>query len=353
MNPHIPLSQEEMLANDYKNQQERNLAELQVHSQLICDFCSFASSLGVQLAHRDFDYVETIGVLATAPLLVEKLLPAIARERDNLYPVSELFKTLSFDCYMPGYFVGPNFAVMAHSAFRRGHHEANNFAPRFIELFCDLPQEGVSKYLALDPNRVRIDINGPSYFERDTWFGAPFDREIERIPNGTVKLKPPMDVESHMISFFFADAYSLDIKWTEAGNIKTFQALEFKSEAITMSLDGSTYFPARYIHAEYDIAIGSFRHFDGALQLYTKDEYFQRRDSDFNHNAKHPLHLKARSNKLFKLNGTITVSQWVELCCHFLAGNPLAIEYFSGHYPPQVNEALLKLQSRANEKGKT
>lgn len=138
--------------------------------------------------------------------------------------------------------------------------------------------------------------------------------------------------------------YCLDIKWAQEGSIKTFQSLELKSENVKIEVDGVTVFPARYIHAEFDINAGTFRHFDGAMQYLSEIEYFARRDSDFNYNAKNHTQIKSQSRKLFKLNGPMQVKTWVDLVCHFLAGDPLAYEYFSGAYPRHLNEVLERIR---------
>jgi hypothetical protein len=155
-----------------------------------------------------------------------------------------------------------------------------------------------------------------------------------------VKLRPPLDLESRHISFFFANAYSLDIKWSESQGVKSFQALEMKTEEVRITVDGQQYFPARYLHAEFDLAANRFRHFDGAIQLFTEDEYFQRRDADFNMSLKNPAHVKARSKKVFKINGHLKTADWVKFCCHFFTANPLTFEYFNGEYPKSITETL-------------
>ena len=150
--------------------------------------------------------------------------------------------------------------------------------------------------------------------------------------------RPPLDMESRHVSFFFANAYCLDIKWSESDGIKSFQALEVKTEDIRIEVGGLRYLPARYLHAEFDLAANCFRHFDGAIQLFTEEEYLQRRDSDFNMTMKNPAHVK----------GSLRTEDWVEFCCHFFAGNPLAFEYFSGEYPKHVTETLERIRARAS-----
>ena len=227
-------------------------------------------------------------------------------------------------------------------------HPHANWAPRFIELFWAFDAPGVKKYIAIDEDRVRINVDGTGYFESDTWYGPPFNDDIRKIKPGTAKLRPPLDLESSYVNFLFANAYCLDIKWSESEGIKTFQSLEVKTEEVQIEFEGQKYFPARYIHAEFDMAANCFRHFDGAIQLYTKDEYFRRRDSDFNMTAKSSEHVKARSKKVFKFNGPLSTSSWVEFCSHFYAANPLTFEYFTGSYPKSVAENLQRIQARKN-----
>ncbi len=139
--------------------------------------------------------------------------------------------------------------------------------------------------------------------------------------------------------------HCLDVKWSESDEIKTFQSLELKTEDVQLEIDGQSYFPARYLHAEFDITTNCFRHFDGAVQFFLRDEYFQRRDSDFNMTAKNADHIKARSKKVFKLNGPLKADLWVELCCQFYAANPLTFEYFTGAYPQHITNILKKIQA--------
>lgn len=221
----------------------------------------------------------------------------------------------------------------------------NNWAPQFIDLFWAFDGPGIQKYIALDEDRVRIGVDGMGYVEADTWFGAPFNEDIGDIKPGIVKLRPPLDLDTDAVSMIFTDAYCLDVKWSESDGIKTFQALEVKSERTQIEVDGQRYFPARYLHAEYDLNAGCFRHFDGAIQLFTEDEYFQRRDSDFNMTMKNPAHIKARSTKVFKINGPLKAAQWVEFCCQFFAKNPLSFEYFCGDYPKSVTEAIERMRA--------
>ena len=205
----------------------------------------------------------------------------------------------------------------------------------------------VDSYVSLDLDRVRIDINGPDYLEKDTWYGAFFSKDISKISDGAVKLRPPSisSIKESLVNSLFSNAYSLDIKWdTDQQGIRTFQAEEFKVDSVVVKIDDMEYHPVRYIHAEFDIDTGYFRHFDGAVHLYLKDEYFPRRDLDLNYNTKHSIHIKSKSVKLFKMNGKVDIDTWTKYTSQFMPSNPLIIEYFEGKYPNNIAEVLDRLQ---------
>lgn len=341
------LEQNEMMSQYFAEMARHSREQLAQASGLIADFTALATAKGVALGPDSFEYIQTTGIIAKAPGIARVLLDQVRTERDGLLSFDEIASRLPTSPHREGCFVGANFIVMAHPCYRRGMHPINNWAPRFIDLFWRFGGPGIEKYIAIDEDRVRIDVDGPCYFEADTWYGAPFNEDIRSIKSGVVKLRPPPNLEPQQVSFHFAGVYCLDIKWSESQGIKTFQALEIKGEHVQIEVGGKLYFPARYLHAEFDIAANHFRHFDGAIQYFTEAEYFQRRDYDFNMTMKNPAHIKARSCKVFKINGPLRKEDWVAFCCHFYAANPLTFEYFSGKYPEHVIETLERIKENA------
>lgn len=326
---------------------QEEVEELTKSADIIEAFKEFTSQRGLKLIEENFKYIRTIGVVAVYPNLLSYLNPAIINDKEGLLDYKALCESFERKRFIPGYLSAENYKVMAHPYFRRGFNGVNNFAPRFVELFWAFNSPDIQTYISLDFDRVRIDTSEFEYREFDTWFGAKFDRNIEAISDGIVQLRPPLDLERRHISFIFADVYSLDIKWATKGNIKSFQLEEFKDETIKITKNDTEYYPVRYIHAEYDVSLKQFRHFDGAIHFYTEDEYFQRRDSDFNYNAKNPQ-IKTLSQKLFKMNGIISVDTWIDFTSHFLTSNPLVFEYFEGKYPERIQEILEKIRSMPN-----
>lgn len=345
----MPVNQEydEMTARYFADMEKEARERLAEASELISKFTTLAASKGVILNASSFDYIQTTGIVAKAPGIARTLLGPVKIERDGLLPFEEIANRFPPSPHCEGCFVGPDFILMAHPWYRREMHSLNNWAPRFIDLFWKFDRPGTQKYIAIDEDRVRIDIDRLGYFEGDTWFGAPFNEDIRNIKLGISKLRPPLDLASSYVSLFFANAYCLDIKWSESDGIKSFQALELKTSNVRIKVGDQHYHPARYLHAEFDLSDNCFRHFDGAVQLFTEDEYFQRRDCDFNMMTKSSAHIKARSRKVFKINGPLSTADWVKFCCHFYAANPLTSEYFCGEYPDHVTETLARIRKLA------
>lgn len=328
---------------------EEEKEEIASHAGQINAFSDFMRSKGVVLTADNFKYQQTVGIIATYPNIITLLHPSLIADKEGLFVFDNLLKHFERRGFANGYLYADNFMLMAHPYFRRGFHAINNFAPRFVELFWNHTDPMIEKFILLDNDRVRINVDNSTYMEFDTWFGAKFNRDIRQVPDGIVKVRPPADIHESHISFFFSDAYSLDVKWTTKNSIKSFQAEEFKTEAIKIIKDGKEYFPVRYVHAEFDMEKNFFRHFDGAIHFYTETEYYARRDADFNYNSKEGTQIKTLSQKLFKMNGVVTVDTWITFTSHFLTGNPLVFEYFEGEYPEHITDMLQKVR-KANQK---
>ncbi len=327
---------------DYLREQTASM--LQENKELIEHFKKHALSKGVQLSDSDFDYVQSIGVVASKPNLLLNLSNKIQPDKEGLIKFSTLANQFELNKFVSGYFYDTNFMVMPHHFFRRGFSKCNNFAPLLVERLWSLNDPNIETSIAVDLDRVRINVDETMYFEMDTWYGAPFSKNISTISDGLAKSSPPLDLESSHISFLFNDAHSLNVIWNTKDGVKSFQAEEFKTEDVKIQIDGQFFYPARYIHAEYELDKQQFRHFDGAVHLYTEDEYYRRRDYDFNYNSKGNGHIKAKSVKIFKMNGIIDVDTWVDYCCQFCSGNPLILEYFDGKYPDNVSDMVNKLR---------
>jgi hypothetical protein len=326
---------------------DENTKELAANRNLIDAFIEHCNHLGIFLGEESITYIPMIGLVASYPGLLGYLSTEIKPDKEGLIDFSYLNTVLPRRQGPEGYLWGPNYMAMASPYFRREYGPSSHYTPRFIDLFWKFNDPAVNQYISLDFNRVRINLDRRQPLVEDTWYGSGFDRTIAKIPDGVVKLRPPTDLKPFMVDFLFKNTYSLDIKWETTGIVRVFKAEEFKNDETTVIVDGSVLYPVRYVHAEFDISLGHFRHFDGAIHFYSKDEYFTRRDSDLNYNSKNSVQIKTHSQKLFKLNGKIEIETFIELTCHFLFANPLVFEYFQGSYPAHISDMIDALRKSA------
>lgn len=340
----MTTERDDLIRNYQNHLKEEKENELSENSELIRNFTEFSSEKKVFLQNENFDYVPTIGIIVTYPNIVALLNNNIKEDKEGLVEVSILEKEFIKKPFATGYYYSDKYMVMAHPYFRRGHRNNSNFSPRFVEEFWRLNKPENFKYISIDCDRVRINVDNRMYMEFDTWFGAKFKKNISEIEDGIIKLRPPLDLDSFDIDFLFGNTYSVDIKWSSKEGIKVFQLEEFKSEKEKITKDGIEYFPVKYIHAEYDQISEKNRHFDGAIHFYTMEEYYLRRDEDFNYNTKNNLQLKTLSQKLFKINGKVELTDWINLVSHYLTADPLIFEYFEGKYPDHVVEYIEKIR---------
>jgi hypothetical protein len=280
------MNKEELIKLMIERQIQEKAEEMKKHTSRIDAFIQLCSANNIIVTESDIQYNPAIGIHVDKEGILNSLLIDVLVDKDGLYSLKELFEVKSAKKTQSGFLLLSDYIVIASPLFRRKFSRHNNFAPHFIDLFWSMNDVSMEYSVALDKDRIRIDDGSMWYMEEDTWYGAPFNEDISKISDGVVKLVPPFDLDDMDNSFLFNDAYSVEVKWSIKGDIKTFQAIEFQSEKITIKRHGENYHPARYLHAEYDMRKLSFRHFDGAVQYFNNQDYIARRDSDFNYDNK-------------------------------------------------------------------
>ncbi|MNG84186.1 hypothetical protein D3C79_429210 [compost metagenome] len=333
------VTDNEMMERYYRQREEMKNFLLEKFAVGVKKISNILGENGHSLKDEDFEYSDPVGLTVKFDNIVSILSPELERDKDNLIKCKQL-EGFYQKKNREGYYYSNDYMLMLSPFLRRRMYPGNNWAPQFVTKFWASDFNDIEVAIALDYDRIKIDVSDYGYAEFDTWFGAPFEEGIVNIKDGISKLKPPMGIEARVVNILFNEIYSLDIKWDTKGYIKTFQSLEFSNENVIIELQGEIFHPAKYIHAEFDIKSGLFRHFDGAIHFYTPTEYIARRDSDFNHTFKSKSQLKAKAKKIFKLDGKITKELWLEFTCHFFTGNPLILEYFTGSYPQYVIDGL-------------
>ena len=105
-----------MAAQEYDEIMARYLADIEKLSRerladasdLIAKFMDLAASKGVVLGTENFEYIQTIGIVAKSQGIARTLLGPIKVERDGLLPFNEITSRFSPCPHFAGCFTGPD-----------------------------------------------------------------------------------------------------------------------------------------------------------------------------------------------------------------------------------------------------
>ncbi len=81
--------------------------------------------------------------------------------------------------------------------------------------------------------------------------------------------------------------------------------------------------PEVHSHSERVQGFKRLRHFDGAVKVYSEDQYEARLSSQMPHETK-----SIKKIKLFRIDGDVDVDKWIELTSYFFKSNEMVIQYF-------------------------
>lgn len=166
------------------------------------------------------------------------------------------------------------------------------------------------------PDIFRLNPAGTSHMlvERAAMYGKPFQKEW-------LKTLKKVEIAEHMPdpSNPFEQGHRTQFIWEPLPSEKKVQ---FAIEELPDS--DHKLVSTRFIHGIYDLATEEFEHFDGAIQVYTFDEYQIRLTQ----------HLKNHNNnydkaKIFLVDSGVTIEQGEKLISAFYRWNTMPIEYFT------------------------
>lgn len=246
-------------------------------------------------------------VLATCPNLASKF------DDDGL-----LMLDREFDMFDGGLRHGDSF-LHYHQFLRRGFSSNPNFDfLGTLARYCHTTGAHNSFRVAIDHRRIMRFEDYQQVMELDTWFGPKFDRG---------KLDDPTYVGLTVLGRIYPcslDSYPLEKteffwKSNEGESVKTLEIEELSCP--TKPYDN--WHINRYVHSERDMKNRTFRHFDGAAKVYAQNSYQERLNQAMPKNAR-PSHYI----KLFRVDGTTDLDDWLSLVSMFYKGNEMVIEYF-------------------------
>jgi hypothetical protein len=219
-----------------------------------------------------------------------------------------------------------------HQLLRRGFTSNPNFD--FTALFLQYYQKtkpGNSFRVAIDHHRIMTKEFYSQIMEFDTWFGPSFNKAKIDDPNET-----GLTVVKRNKNSLFELTNRLDrteFFWFYRDGIKTFEVEEISDQDYCFD----NYNFNRYIHSERDIGNKITRHIDGAVKVYLKDTYADRKNSYI------PKEMKCyKKIKLWRIDGDIDFDSWINLISFFYKGNEMIIEYFN----PEEFKQMFELRIR-------
>lgn len=330
------------LQEEYHSKREEfRKQQLEEHKEKIIEFIEYCKLRELNLTLSDFDYTMKIGGMAVLENIVYLLNKDIILDKDGLVNVNDLCTKYNFNNMGNGYFYNNHYKIMINNMLRLKFSKTNHYNQSLIDTIFEVGKNNLL-YIALDSDRIDICVEDTFYSEKAYNYGVRFDMNISNLKTSAVLYKPETNIPPDIINMFFEDAYSLDIKWYLRNGVKTFQAYEFKTENTKINYKNKELYPVRYVHSEFDMQDNCFKHIDGSIHFFEKNDYFIRRDENFNYDYKLKNSIKPLSKKLFKVNGNISTKQWIKIVSDYFFQNPLIIEYFNGSYPRKILEVLEK-----------
>jgi hypothetical protein len=308
---------------------------------IISAFKAFSRDFGLTLKDENFYSSFKIGTIAKYSNLLFVLCPNLNLDKDGLVSLKEIPKEFVINQKNLGLLKGHSYQLMFDNYFRKDFFELNLYNIELIKLLTINQENQLDISVAIDKDRVCLNIDKFNYIEKDIYYGPKFTLNIEDIKDDNVVLGFRIDIEDLGESGSFFDFnYRVNIKWETNNKIKSFYAYEFKTSNVQLICKDKIFYPVKYVHAEFDLESKTFRHLDGSIHFYSKEDYEQRRNDNFNFNNKNTKLLKADSRKLFKVNGCISVELWSQIVGYFFLGNPLIYEYFEGKIPVKVDKLI-------------
>lgn len=292
--------------------QRRTFALYYVCSEVQLSYFSFKGAIDQDIKDSE--------VLKLYPELIDKL------DRDGLLCIDSEF--VLFDSGIEY----KNHILHYHQLLRREYTSNPNFdfIGEFIGYYSHTKNNNKFR-IAIDHRRIMPKEFFALVGELDTWRGLPFDANKLDDPNYV-----GLTVVERNKNSLFEETCSLDrteFYWSYRDGIKTFEAEEISGDNRVYD----HYYFNRYVHSERDIQQKKFRHLDGAVKVYLKDSFQQRKNSLM------PKEFKShRKVKLWRIDGDITLTAWSQLISLFFKSNEMIIKYFN----PEEFEEIFELRIR-------
>jgi hypothetical protein len=276
----------------------------------------FFQLLGDTLAN-DFQQIDCscVAILQTAiaPKLFKKIFER--QDYDGLINVADILA--DFEYKGQGIFKhkSSDLCVFANDFFRRSQSRFNNFNAQFLDQLLSLKdQSNISLKLRLDADLIGYFPSAHQSMELEYHWGPKYNDDISTLKTGLTKYGS-LDGQRT-----YSGVAGMEFYWKRDDHEITFEAEELMDNPSPQSDD---VYRCRYVHSIYDNEKQQFFHFDGAFRSYGLEEMLDRIGKNFVEYGR-----KADYQKMFRLDGKISLNIWKSLITHYYHGNELIYEYF-------------------------
>jgi len=254
--------------------------------------------------------------------IVPKLFPYLFTETDK----NDLIKYDQLKMIFPGVYEIGKMIIFAHQYFRRNYSRLNNLNVEFLDLFDKVSKKNNSLKIAIDLDMIGLKDSFKAPMEFEFWWGPKFNNSIKDIPKGVTQ-----HVADDRLRFFH-QVVKNEFFWYDQDNHHVLEC----EEIVDFEVSGQPFkYGCRYIHSMVDKETDNIIHLDGAIRGYSDEQMISRLDIDISKQDKSLNYLK-----LWRIDGSIELSVWKELICHFYRDNYLAGEYLSPELDDNTIEYL-------------
>jgi hypothetical protein len=205
-----------------------------------------------------------------------------------------------------------------HQFLRRAFSSEPNFD--FLERFAAhfLTTNNQCR-IAIDHRRIMSEAEYRQIMEFDHWYGPQFDTsrldDLDYVGVTVMRREHPSPFDGNYV----LDRTEIYWKSDKSTAVKTLEIEEIAS----VDHHQENWHINRYIHSERDTTKKTVRHFDGAVKLYGSGSYSKR------HASHMPKHADATYYiKMFRIDGDINLTEWIDLLGYYFRGNEMILEYF-------------------------
>lgn len=236
--------------------------------------------------------------------------------RDKLLPINSGVELGPTWINYKGHSIHCHPAIHRDLGARRGNAE-------LFSHFNRVMSDSVELALAVDSSRLCPRGELFPILEADRWFGRPYSANTLddlRVVGRTVFTR------SRARGRFVHEREGLltEVRWTSDGELKAFEI-----EELPIVEHGRTAL-CRFVHAIRDTQSQRFIHLDGALHIYSPQDFELRRSQIPTATGK----VYGKKTKLFRLDQVggrgIETQDWASIVQSFFRGNELVLEYFAG-----------------------